>query len=101
MLRPYTPGDILYPGYRGEIETIEVEPLRPFDKTCEVLFHLHNHDRRPDGSIAPSMSVGDVIVFGAAAALSVASVGFVDVDVDRADISPMSWLESLPSRVDQ
>lgn len=56
FLRGFQPGDYVWRGYRG---TIEVPGDQP--QACEAIFARHNQDDRPDGSTAPSLSVGDVV----------------------------------------
>ena len=88
--RPYEPGDRLVKGWSGPIEPGLVET---FDDLVEVIFMIHNRDDRPDGQMCPSMSIGDVIVVGELA-VSVASIGFVRVAVDPADlITTGTWIE--------
>jgi hypothetical protein len=81
-LRTYLPGDRLSPGYSGEL----VSASRNLFELAQTVFVVHNRDDRPDGRDAPSLSVGDVVVFGECA-VSVAAVGFVVVELQRGDIS--------------
>jgi len=88
--RPYEPGDRLVKGWSGEIE---VGLVPSFDDIVEIIYALHNRDDRPDGRLCPSMSVGDVVIVGESA-LSVASIGFIRVAVDPADlIVDRTWSE--------
>jgi hypothetical protein len=87
--RPYEPGDRLVKGWSGDIEVANAD----FDGLVEVIYAKHNRDDRPDGRLCPSMSVGDVVVIGETA-LSVASIGFIRVAVDPADlITDRTWTE--------
>ena len=89
FIRPYEPGDRLVQGWTGEVE-IDSDN---FDRLVEVIYARHNRDDRPDGRLCPSMSIGDVIIIGETA-LSVASIGFVRVAVDPADlITDRTWTE--------
>jgi hypothetical protein len=91
FVRPYEHGDRLVRGYPGEID---VDPA-DLAAAAEAVFVRHNRDDRPDGLTAPSLSVGDVVVFGEVA-LSVAGVGFVRVALDPDDlITDRSWREVL------
>ena len=95
--RPYEPGDRLVKGWTGEIDAYAspVDPSKSTMIAAELLFGRHNRDDRPDGRMCPSMSVGDVIVFGEVA-VSVASMGFVFVTVDAADlITDRTWKECV------
>lgn len=58
----FTPGDPMYPGYRGDIVIEQWQPVRGDVVAADALFFRHNSDDRPDGRSAPSMSVGDVLV---------------------------------------
>ena len=87
--RPYEPGDRLVKGYSGEVEVVLDTPTL----SLEYLFAIHNRDDRPDGQLCPSQSVGDVIVIGETA-WSVASIGFIRVALDPADlITDRTWSE--------
>jgi hypothetical protein len=89
--RPYEPGDRLVKGWSGEIDMIWI--TGGFDEVVEVIYSLHNRDDRPDGRLCPSMSIGDVVIVGEIA-VSVASIGFVRVAVDPADlIVDRTWTE--------
>lgn len=90
--RPYEPGDRLVRGYEGVLCNMD-DAL--FYLAAEVVFDRHNRDDRPDGQLCPSMSVGDVVVFGEVA-LSVDRMGFVFVTVDAADIfTDATWVEMM------
>src|SRR3954454_20367508 len=86
FLSGYEPGDVLIAGWVGA--TPLDEPLDVF-AAAEEVFARHNRDDRPDGQLCPSMSVGDVVVFGEEA-MSVADIGFARVDVDPSDLSNAS-----------
>jgi len=77
--RPYQPGDRVVKGWTGRLEAGE---LGRVEATAETVFARHNGDNRPHAHLCPSMSVGDVVVFGEAA-LSVAAGGFVGVRLER------------------
>jgi len=88
--RPYEPGDRLVKGWTGDVEVVAELTAT---QTLELLFARHNHDDRPDGRLCPSMSIGDVVIIGEVA-WSVASIGFVRVAVDAADlIVDRTWAE--------
>lgn len=88
--RHYVPGDRLVRGYTG---TIDTDMLAIMD-AAERVYARHNRDDRPDGQMCPSMSVGDVIVFGHELAVSVDAFGFITVDLDPKDlITDKTWLE--------
>jgi hypothetical protein len=59
--------------------------VQRFEVLAEDVFASHNRDDRPDGQLCPSMSVGDVVMFGEVA-MSVDDVGFARVDIDRCDL---------------
>lgn len=95
--RPYEPGDVLVPGWIGEFPPCfkprTDAPL--FDVMvglADTIFARHNRDDRPDALRAPSLSVGDVVTIGEVA-LSVASIGWVQVDLTDADIQLPEWSE--------
>jgi hypothetical protein len=92
-LGPYRPGDRLVRGWTGVLDLSEPSPqLEPL---AEMVFARHNRDDRPDGPPCPSMSVGDVVMFGEAA-LSVDAIGFATVDVDLADlITDRGWRQAV------
>jgi hypothetical protein len=84
----YEPGQRLVRGYTG---TLVVDDPLAIEAIAERIFRLHNRDGRPDGSLCPSMSVGDVIVIGETA-ISCDRFGWKLVRVDAADIiSDRSW----------
>ena len=90
--RPYEPGDRLVKGWSEAFPAcFRARHRLASTIVVEVIFAKHNRDDRPDGRLCPSMSVGDVIVIGEIA-LSVASIGFVRVAVDPADlITDRTW----------
>lgn len=102
--RPYEPGDRLVRGWADAITIpqradTEVYPL------AERVWMRHNADDRPDGQLCPSMSIGDVVMFGQLA-LSADRHGFVRVDLDPHDlIVDRKWSqvvdEPQPTRVSQ
>lgn len=92
--RPYQPGDRLAEGYAGVIAVGE-QPRTP--AICDAIYARHNADDRPDGQCAPSLSVGDVIVLGEVA-YSVASFGFLDVQINPDDPLGIPWLEARALR---
>lgn len=71
FMRGFVPDDLLIRGWESTI-VIEGDPV-PFTRVddpefvermrlvCDHVFGRHNHDGRPDGQLAPSISVGDVI----------------------------------------
>lgn len=88
----YVQGDRLVRGHRG---TITVPRGTSFAEAAERVFAIHNADDRPDGQLCPSMSVGDVVVFGESA-LSVSEVGFRTVTLDPDDlITDLTWREVM------
>lgn len=92
FVRPYRPGDRLVRGWSGEIDA---DPARPLIEVAEAVYSRHNFDDRPDGRLCPSMSIGDVVVFGEVA-LSVDACGFVPVALDPADlITDRSWQQVI------
>lgn len=60
FIRGYQEGDLLQPGYEGEIE-FDPEPEGKASEFYEAIFMKHNRDDRPDGQTAPSLSIGDLI----------------------------------------
>lgn len=87
----YRPGNRLTPYYAGEVDDDE------YLAAAETLFMRHNRDNRPCGRLAPSLSIGDVIVFhnGDRHAFACALEGFERVDVDTMATLPESYLEWL------
>jgi hypothetical protein len=92
---PYQHGHRLVRGHTGTVDADGDITAKVLSRLCEVVFARHNRDDRPDGQLCPSMSVGDVVVFGESA-FSVDSVGFVAVDLDPADlIVDRTWAEMI------
>ena len=81
--RTYEPGDRLVRGWCDVVAS--TDPVPRFEVLAEDVFARHNRDDRPDGQLCPSMSIGDVVMFGEVA-MSVDGIGFARVDVDRADL---------------
>lgn len=83
---------------RGYIRTapFEQEPDDREDLTlCEEIWQLHNRDNRPDGRMAPSLSVGDVIELQCGS-YSVCGEGFVRVEMLATDqITDRNWRECV------
>ena len=96
FFRPYEPGDRLVRGWTGTVEVARGHRITgdgSLMAAAEVLFARHNRDDRPDGQMCPSMSIGDVILFGEVG-LSVDHIGFVVVRVDPTDlITDRTWVE--------
>jgi hypothetical protein len=95
FLRVYEAGDRLVRGWVGQIEGGLPEAV------LERIFARHNQDDRPDGQLCPSMSVGDVVVFGwcrsarSWSGWSVAPFGFAPVTLMAADlIHDRTWREA-------
>jgi hypothetical protein len=90
---PYERGDRLV---KGRCDVVDAaDPAPRLELLAEAVFTRHNRDDRPDGQLCPSMSIGDVVVFGDVS-LSVDHRGFVRVDVDRADlILDRSWRQVI------
>ena len=91
-MRGFARGDRLLRGYRGSVEV----PARPEGHDllglCSLIFARHNHDDRPDGQQAPSLSIGDVIEVHVGGmrwdAYTVEPVGFRKVSMDEAKYVP-------------
>ena len=77
-------GDRLVRGWSGVV--VASWSGAGLEAVAEAVFARHNRDDRPDGELCPSMSVGDVIVFGGDVTVSVADVGFVRVVIDQRDL---------------
>lgn len=91
--RPYEPGDLLVRGWMGEVDDDLVSFTSALHDLAEIIFARHNSDNRPDGQLCPSMSVGDVVVFGEVA-LSVDRTGFKVVQLDPHDlVDDRTWKE--------
>lgn len=93
----YAPGGgKLADGWSGVVE-VEVaagdDPVAVMKWGAEIVFGRHNRDNRPDGQLAPSLSVGDVVLMGETA-LAVALEGFEEVMLDRSDLAEMPYLEA-------
>lgn len=78
--------------FRGDIE-LDDHPDRL--AACEALFVKHNRDDRPCGRLGPSLSIGDVIVFGDAAAFAVGRDGFDVVDPAALLLTDGTYLQWL------
>ena len=90
--RPYEPGDRLVKGWGG---TLEPGVATSVETMAETVFVRHKSDDRPDGQSCPSMSIGDVVMFGEVA-LSVDRVGFRAVRVAPDDlITDRSWRQVI------
>lgn len=63
MWRPAKPGDHLVIGWSDTFGSLgrSTYDLDTPEGVCGAVFHRHNLDQRPDGQLAPSASVGDVI----------------------------------------
>lgn len=91
FMRPYEPGDRLVRGWSDVIEVAGPASAVRSDALAEQVWMRHNRDDRPDGQLCPSISVGDVVVFGDVA-LSVDSCGFARVNLDATDlITDRNW----------
>ena len=91
FMRPYEPGDVLTPGYRGEFPACfqlrtDIPLFEAMERLAELVFAKHNRDDRPDRFSAPSLSLGDVITIGEIA-FAVDRIGFKRVDLTAADIA--------------
>lgn len=93
----YRPGHRLTPYYAGDVDVYGPAEHPDFLAAAEELFARHNRDNRPCGRLAPSLSIGDVIVFhnGKRYAFACAMEGFVEVDVDTLVAQPVEYLEWL------
>jgi hypothetical protein len=92
FMRPYEQGDRVVKGWTG---SITVDDPTNVEAIAERIFAKHNRDDRPDGRLCPSMSVGDVIIFGEVA-VSVASMGWEIVHLDADDIiDDRSWVDVI------
>ena len=91
--RTYEPGDRLVRGWCDVVAS--TDPVPRFEVLAEEVFARHNRDDRPDGQLCPSMSIGDVVMFGEVA-MSVDGIGFARVDVDPGDlIVDRSWRQVI------
>lgn len=92
MLRGYRPGDQLRCVWESEASIDYDETVTPpqyLHEMAESLFVMFNHDNRPNGKFAKSMSVGDVIQFDYGDGrmfLAVDTMGFVEVE-DPGDVA--------------
>lgn len=57
-MRAYEPTDRLIEGWSGRFDNRDIDDV---NSACDVIFAMHNRDDRPDGQLAPSLSVGDVV----------------------------------------
>jgi hypothetical protein len=93
LSRTYEPGDRLVRGWCDVVAS--TDPVPRFEVLAEEVFARHNRDDRPDGQLCPSMSIGDVVVFGEVA-MSVDGIGFARVDVDPGDlVVDQTWREVI------
>lgn len=82
---PFREGDRLADGFLG---FMEVGANLTMSAVCDDIFARHNRDDRPDGKTAPSLSVGDVVLFYAlGAAYTVERLGWREVDVEAVERS--------------
>lgn len=88
--RPFEPGDRLADGFIGQTQNFD---HRDTDRFLEGLFALHNHPDRPDGAVAPSLSIGDVVIVGESA-FSVASRGWTPVMIRSEDLLGIPWIQA-------
>jgi hypothetical protein len=89
--RSYEHGDVIVRGYQGTIVADSI------DAAAELLYRRHNSGDRPDGRIAPSMSIGDVIEFSTGA-VSPTHIGFVPVTlVEAGKITDRAWRDVIDS----
>ena len=83
---------------RGYIGTTPLEQAPDNNEAmllCEEIWQLHNSDHRPDGRMAPSLSVGDVIELPGRS-YSVCGEGFVQVELLASDlITDRNWQECV------
>lgn len=100
----YCDGDSLVLAFAGTTEAETISEAR------ERVFSIHNHDDRPDGQVAPSMSVGDVVVLGVDApdvaqaavesytlAFACERTGWSAVRVPT-NIDPRPWIEVMEAQ---
>ena len=91
--RTYERGDWLVRGWCDVVAS--TDPVPRFEVLAEEGFARHNRDDRPDGQLCPSMSIGDVVMFGEVA-MSVDGIGFARVDVDHVDlVVDRTWLQVI------
>ena len=91
--RSYERGDRLVRGWCDVVAS--TDPVPRLEVLAEEVFARHNRDDRPDGQLCPSMSIGDVVMFGEVA-MSVDDIGFARVDVDLGDlIVDRSWRQVI------
>lgn len=94
FLEGYRPGDTLVVGFEGNIDSPATVSVEALDSLAELVFYRHNRDDRPDAHESPSLSVGDIIVFGEVA-FSVLPIGFAQVFVDTEDILDISFIDFI------
>lgn len=97
FLDGYRQGDFLVVGFEGEIDFSGSVTPESLERVAEMIFYRHNRDDRPDAESAPSLSVGDVIVFGEVA-VSVLPIGFTHTTVDPSDILDETFIEFISKR---
>ena len=56
--------------------TLLVKDTDDYEALCERVFALLNADDRPNGKVAPSLSVGDVVTIDGKASYAVEALGF-------------------------
>lgn len=94
LRRGYRPGDTIVAGWTGSVEIDNPSTINGVRLT-EHVFEIHNRDDRPDGQICPSMSVGDVVMFGETA-LTIEREGVAVCSVDPGDlVAHMTYREFL------
>lgn len=60
----YRPGNRLARYYQNTTEVTHYDTEHGYVGALWELFQVHNRDSRPCGRLGPSLSIGDVIVFG-------------------------------------
>lgn len=93
FLAGYIEGDRLVEGHHAAVEAPS------YEDALDDIWVIHNRDNRPDGKLAPSLSVGDVILLwdveGGEDAFKVVDVGFHWIDMPENVERTKTYLEVL------
>lgn len=87
----YKPGAAVWS--EGIAYTVDATP----EQALDAVFHRHNMPDRPDGQVAPSLSVGDVIFDVDESGwqwFAVADIGFMPIDPPSNIVEAAGWREA-------
>src|SRR5215467_10138396 len=74
----YEPGDKMKKSWEGELDISQLTGGEVTNRLLDWIWHKFNQDDRPNGQIAHSLSIGDVVVLDGEA-FAVANVGWTEL----------------------